>query len=305
MRLRAPGEAALAAFAGCLLCNLAGAKDPPLMSLGLEHFRDTATVKDDLPSATATISTEPGFVQHSGPLHMVWQDEFLTAAVDHKSGQKSFLVHQVITYSGKWRDYENARYQSAGGPRSVPATLVRKEEVNCLTGDCTYTEDVAFAVDEDTLRQAAAKYAPGRPVLWSYTVSLKSGSALNAGLSSAEIAGLLAKVDQYLGAPLMPAAVAAAPIPASNRIDFGVDGIPVAPTAEQPNRTGILITTVGPGSVAQKSGIIVGDILYEFNGRRITALAQLHAAVAACAANATVPIKVFRGLDPLAVSAHF
>jgi PDZ domain len=276
------------------------------MSLDLEHFRDTATVKDDLASGTATISTEPGYVVHSGPLHMVWQDEFLTAVIDHKSGRKSFLVHQVITYSGNFRVYETAQYPSASGRRTVPATLVRKEAVNCLVGDCTYTEDVAFAVDEESLRQAAAGYAPGKPVLWPYQLTAKSGSGMSAGLSSAEIAGLLVKVDQYTGAPpTAAAAMAAAPIPASNRLELGVDGIPVAATAEQPARAGVLITSVHHGSVAQKAGIIVGDIVYEFDGKAIAALAQLHAAVAACAANAVVPMKLYRGLDPVVMTAHF
>jgi PDZ domain len=299
-RLRAP---ALAVCVSGLLINVAGAKDPPLLSLSLEHFRDTASVTDDLPSATATISTEPGFVEHSGPLHTVWQDEFLTAVIDHKSGQKSFLVHQVITYSGNWRAYETARYRSAAGPRSVPANLVRKEAVNCLVGECTYTEEVAFVADEASLRQLAATYAPGKAVLWPYQLSVKSASALNAGLSTAEIAGLLVKVDAYTGAPATIAASAA--IPASNRINFGADGIAVAAAAEQPNRAGLLITAVNRGSVAQKSGIIVGDILYEFDGHPVGALEQLHAAVAACAVNAAVAIKLYRGLDPMVLTAQF
>jgi hypothetical protein len=308
VRLRRLHAAALAAaaWAACasgLLIDVAVAKDPPLLSLSLEHFRDTATIKDDVPSATATISTEPGFVEHSGPLHMVWQDEFLTAVIDHKTAQKSFLVHQVITYSGNWRVYETARYQSAEGARTAPATLMRKEAVNCLVGECTYTEDVAFAVDEATLRRLAATYVPGRAVLWPYKLSVKSGAALSAGLSTAEIAGLLVKVDEYTGAPATVAS--SAPVPASNRLAFGVEGIPVAATTEHPNRAGVLITAVDRGSVAQKSGVIVGDILYEFDGHPIGALAQLHAAVAACAANAAVAIKLYRGMEPVVVTARF
>jgi hypothetical protein len=303
LRAAALASAAWAVCAGALLVNVAGAKDPPLLSLGLEHFRDTAVIEDDPASAQATISTEAGFIEHSGPLHMVWQDEFLTAVIDHKTGQKSFLVHQVITYSGSWRAYETAHYQSAVGPRSVPATLVRKEAVNCLVGECTYTEDVAFSVDEESLRRLAAAYTPGKPVLWPYKLSVKSAAALNAGLSSAEIAGLLAKVDEYTGAPATISA--SAPLPASNRLSFGIDGLPVAATAEQPNRAGILITAVNRGSVAQKTGIIVGDILYEFDGHPVSALAQLHAAVAACAANAAVAVKLYRGMDPVVMTAQF
>jgi len=62
---------------------------------------------------------------------------------------------------------------------------------------------------------------------------------------------------------------------------------------------------VNGGSIAQKSGIIVGDILYEFDGHPVKALAELEAAVAACAANSAVAIKLYRGTDVMAVTARF
>ena len=101
--------------------NAAYAKDPPLLSLTQEHFRDTATVMDDPLDAKVTISTQNGFVEHTGPMHMVWHDEFLSAVIDNTTGQKSFQVHEEITYGGSWRSYEAADYQTANGPRSVPA----------------------------------------------------------------------------------------------------------------------------------------------------------------------------------------
>jgi S1-C subfamily serine protease len=81
--------------------------------------------------------------------------------------------------------------------------------------------------------------------------------------------------------------------------------MPVAATLEQPNRAGILVFGVNSGSIAQQSGIIIGDILYEFDGRPIKALAELEGAVAACAANSTVAIKLYRGTNDMAVSARF
>jgi S1-C subfamily serine protease len=62
---------------------------------------------------------------------------------------------------------------------------------------------------------------------------------------------------------------------------------------------------VNSGSVAQRSGIIIGDIVYEFDGHPIKALAELEAAVAACAANSTVAIRLYRGTNDMAVSARF
>jgi hypothetical protein len=287
----------------------ASAKDPPLLSLTVEHFRDTATVKDDPLHAKATITTENGYVEHTGPMRMVWHDEFLSAVIDQSTGQKSFQIDAEITYSGSWRSYESANYPTANGRRSVPATHISKEAANCAVGECIYTERIALPVDEQVLRQVAAGSVAAKPVVWPFQAIAKSGPAYTGGLSDAEVAGLLVKVDEYVAKPAMAGANTSSFANSANapsQSDLGVSGMPVAATAEQPNRGGILIIAVNRGSVAQKSGIIVGDILYELDGHPIKTLAELQAAVvAARAPGSAVPIKLYRGTEPLAVLAHF
>jgi hypothetical protein len=300
------GAAAFAAIMVYGLCaESASAKDAPLLSLSMEHFRDTATLADDAQNGRVTISTEKGYVERTGPLRMVWHDEFLTATIDKKSGEKSFQVHEEITYNGNWRYYQGASYQGANGPRSVPAVQISKESANCALGECIYTERIAFPVEEELLRQLAAAHVPAKPVMWNFTAVAKSGPAYAGALSSAEIAGLLLKVDQYTGTPTVVAAGAAGAATPTARLDLGVGGMAVAATQEQPNRAGILIIAVPRGSVAQKSGIIVGDILYEFDGHPIRQLTELQVAVAACAPNSAVPVKLYRGNDPIALTARF
>jgi hypothetical protein len=184
----------------------------------------------------------------------------------------------------------------------VPVTLTRLEENYCGVGDCTYTEHLRFPLDEAMLRQLAAQTASGKQSLWPFKLAAKSGPDYNGGFSNAEMAGLLAKVDDY-GHNLPPAAAVAET--ASLQQEFGVGGMPVAATADQPDRAGVLIIAVSGGSVAHKAGIIVGDIVYEFNGRSVRTPAELQAAVAACSANATVAVKLFRGTAVTAVTARF
>jgi hypothetical protein len=303
----------IAAVAVCgFAIDAACAKDPPLLSLTLEHFRDTATINDEPQDPKVTISTKSGFVEHSGPMRMVWHDEFLTAAIDKETGRKSFQVQDEITYSGSWRFYQSASYQTANGPRSAPTIQIGKEAVNCATGECTFTERVAFPVEEELLRQLAAAHVPAKPVIWPYQVTAKSGPAYAGGFSNAEIAGFLVKVDEYTNGAATPGAATpgagtpgAGTVHASSRLDLGIRGMPVAATADQPTRAGILVIAVNRGSVAQKSGIIVGDIVYEFNGHPIKALQQLDAAVAASDAHSAISIKLFRGTDPMTVAARF
>jgi len=284
-----------------LTTGAAYAKDPPLLSLTPEHFRDTATVKDDPVEAVTVISTENGYAEHKGPMRMVWNDEYLRSVIDKTTGRKSFQVHAWIIYGGRWRSYETANYQTPAGPKSVPAIQIGRETANCAVGDCLYTERVAFPVDEDLLRRLAAGNVPGKPAIWAYKFIAKTGPDFAGGLSSAEIAGLLAKIDEYSALPAVKANAASA----SLKRDLGVSGMPVAATVEQPNRAGILVFGVNSGSVAQKSGIIIGDILYEFDGHPIKALDELEAAVAACAANSIVAIKLYRGTAGMAVNARF
>jgi PDZ domain len=285
-----------------LMAHTAFAKDPALLSLTMEHFRDTATVKDDPADATTAISTEKGFAEHKGPMRTVWNDEYLRSVIDKKTGQKSFQVHVLIIYGGRWRSYETVDYRTTSGPKSGPVTPIGKEMANCAVGDCLYTERIAFPVDEELLRRLAATDVPGKPTIWAFRLIAKTGPGYQGGLSSAEIAGFLAKVDEYTNA--LPVAKANA-TSASLKRDLGISGMPVAATVEQPNRAGILVFGVNSGSIAQQSGIIIGDILYEFDGRPIKALAELEDAVAACAVNSTVAIKLYRGTNDMAVSARF
>ncbi|HWJ36643.1 MAG TPA: PDZ domain-containing protein [Steroidobacteraceae bacterium] len=298
---------AVVAIALGLSIDAAHAKDPALLSLGMEHFKGTATVQENPLDGTTAISTEKGFVEHTGPMRMVWNDEYLTGLID-KAGQKSFRVNAWIIYSGNLRSYETAHFRTASGWQSVPAIQIGKEVMNCAVGDCTYTERIAFAVDEELLRQLAAGRVPDKPVLWPFRVTAKSGPDYAGGLSNAEISGFLAKVDEYINAPPVTnsrAVVNANATTAALKVDLGVGGMPVDATAEQPNRAGILITGVTRGSVAHKAGIIIGDILYEFDGHPIKVPADLEAAVSGRAANSLVAIKLYRGTDVMTVSAQF
>jgi hypothetical protein len=294
-----------AAIVATIVCSLAGAPSfagkTPLLSLTPEHFKDTATLETDPRDGNAILSTQRGFVESSGPLHMIWHDEFLTASVDKKTGEKSFQVRAEISYSGSWRYYQTATYQAAGGTRSVPAAQIGKEVANCAV-ECLYTERVAFAVDEELLRQLAAAYMPGKPAIWSFKLLAKAGPAHTAGLSNAEITGLLIKIDEYTHTPSV---VAANPVGAPNQLDLGVGGMAVAATVEQPHRAGLLIIALTPGSVAEKAGLIVGDILSEIDGHAVRQPAELQAAVAACKPGSAVPIKLYRGTDPITLTARF
>jgi len=279
-----------------LLCTAESsfAKASPLTSLTVEHFRDTASVKDDPIAGITTVSTENGFVEHHGPLRAVWNDEYLFGTIDRKTARKSFEVISTITYRGSRRSYGNAKFQDTTGPATAPTTHVKTTSVNCPTGECTYTDRVSFPVDESLLRHLAAQHVNDKPELWHYTLIAKPSGDYSGDLSTAEIAGFLAKLDEYTGAAPPPAATA--------KPELGLGGLRVEGTEQQPSRSGVLVTAVVRDSVAEKAGVIVGDIVYEFGGRTVKGPSDLQSAMAASAANTSITIRVYRGTTEMTLN---
>jgi S1-C subfamily serine protease len=147
----------------------------------------------------------------------------------------------------------------------------------------------------------AARSAENTPQVWHYTLAAKSRGDYAGVLSAAEIAGFLAKVDEYTGsAP--PAVLHRA---AGAKPELGIGVLHVEASERQPARSGELVTAVSRGSAADKAGIIVGDIVHEIDGRLINSAADMQAAIAAAAANADIAIKVYRGTTEMTLHAPF
>lgn len=297
MKLPLPLFSVLIAISPCGVL----AKDPSLLSLGMEHFKDTATVADDPAKGLTTISTERGFVEHSGLMAMVWHDEFLTALIDTATGRKSFQIDLSITYNGARRSYLTADLGRMAGPAAVVPTLVNTESANCATGECIYTDHLMIPVDEALLRRLAAAYVPGKPSALTYTVTARRAAAYRGELSNAEIAGLLAKVDAYEASPTTPSMAGKTP----RRLQFGISGIAVTAAAEMPDRAGVLVVAVNGGSVAQRAGIITGDIIFGIDDRPIRSLGDLEADVAAIAPASPATVEIYRGLGKATLNARF
>jgi PDZ domain len=293
--------AAAALIAGTLVSQ-AIAKDADLLSLSAEHFTQTASVAEE--AHTTKISTQRGYVERQGLLGEVWHDEFLTALIDRDSGQVSYRMDVSITYRGASRSYKTAEYRGIRELETVPVTVLKRVSINCPTGECTYTETLAVPLDEALLRHLAKDYVPGKPELWKFRIVAQGGFDYRGSLSNAEMAGLLAKVDAYLQNPTAGQAPPPPPPPPA-RLDFGISGLSVAPTAEAPNRAGVLVVSVTPGSVAQQTGIITGDIIYEFEGSAVRSPEELRAAAAASAAHSSARIKLYRGTQVKTLEARF
>jgi hypothetical protein len=63
---------------------------------------------------------------------------------------------------------------------------------------CTHQETVAFDVDMDTLRQAAAAYKPGERRVWTFQITAKSGHTRDLTLSHAEFLAVAEAIDAFV-----------------------------------------------------------------------------------------------------------
>jgi hypothetical protein len=302
--------------------------DAPLLSLTMDHFRDTATVKDDALDTVATISTQNGYQEKRGLLRIVWNDTFLRGFIDKATRRHSFQVYQLISYKAAgWRYYESANYQTPSGPRSTPVTVISRDVTDCSGGNCYYAEHIAFAVDEDLLRTIASSFVPGKAVLWQYKFIPKSGDDFIDGLSNAEVAGFLAKVDEYQktlpAATTQQAAASASPATGSPTqvncsqpaqgtpapLRFGVRSAMVnqkmAELLHEPNVEGAYVVSVDVGSVADASGLRRGDVVLQVGGKLVTSICDISEYVSRLEKGSNVPITVWRAGTESVIHAQF
>ena len=143
-----------------LLCASARAEIPNPLSLTPQHFFETATIKDDAMETTAIISTVEGYKERRGLLNIVWNDNFLRAFIDKRSGAVTYQLYQRIYYEARhWRSYDMVNVQTPKGVETRPVTTIGQEVLSCSGGgDCHFVEDLGFDVEESLLRGLKQAY---------------------------------------------------------------------------------------------------------------------------------------------------
>lgn len=170
-----------------------------LLAMTPDQFARCSKLSDDSLDMIATITTEPCFKDSRGLIKVVWNDNFVRAYVDKKTGTATYQIYQFMTYDQKPRLYHTAYYETSSGPRSVPVIEISSDIGSCggPYGDCTFVEHIAFPVDEPLLRDIARKWQPGVGAGWRFMFSAPPAQDWQDGMSVAEIAGILQAVDKY------------------------------------------------------------------------------------------------------------
>jgi hypothetical protein len=168
-------------------------------SLNKEHFKETIVIEDDSLATLAKLSTREGRQEKRGiNIGLTYDDNFLRAYVNKKTGETEYQVYNIFYYSdtSHWKFYYGVNYETPNGVSSQRITSV-DTDVNCSGGSCVYNEDVLFVVDEDLIRWIAGNYTPGMKNAWNYKIIARSGEDYVDSLLAAEFAAIYEAVNEY------------------------------------------------------------------------------------------------------------
>ncbi len=159
------------------------------------HFRDTTLIRDDNLDFVATFTTDAGFVAKTAPPGYYFQDEFLRAFIDKRTGKRTFQLYFIARYPGPQRLYVTANYETASGPKEAVVSVINRNK-SCERSQgvtyCDYSEELVFPLDESIIRMIADRYGKGDPPLqeWHYKFFAHSGNTLEGVILPAEAKGL-------------------------------------------------------------------------------------------------------------------
>ena len=184
---------------GCATPTPAQRAEVLVHQLTPELFRRTILIEDDALDVEAMISTERGHTDRRGLLNIAWDDNFLRAYVDKRTGETRIQVYQFIMYEGNWRFYNRVNYETPTGPVQDELRIVARDVGSCdgRSGVCTHIESFVFDVDEGLLRTIAERYQPGQMAAWRFKFGAQRHQDWQGGLLPAEIVGFLAALDAY------------------------------------------------------------------------------------------------------------
>lgn len=173
-------------------------------AIALRHapgfYKDKITIADTPGAAAVTLSTAAAHVPESKNYPST---EYLRASIDRQSLKPTVQIVVKETYIDfAYRNQTSAKFVSAAGPRSVEVTLIDQNMIcnlrDLMERKCTHQETVAFDVDMDTLRQAAAAYKPGERRTWAFQITAKSGHTRDLTLSHAEFLAVAEAIDAFV-----------------------------------------------------------------------------------------------------------
>ncbi len=172
-------------IAAALLSGMAAARPPGIVQI------------DDRPhDAVATLATTPAADGFVAPDRATRGTAHLRAHVDKASGLTRFELVQQLRYLGPQRDYALVHYHDGDAVARTGLNTIRHRAPSCPGSahavDCVRTVDLAFELDEPTIR-AIARHKTG----WRFRIKDAGEKDVTATIAPGDAAALLLATDTY------------------------------------------------------------------------------------------------------------
>lgn len=227
-----------------------------------------------------------GPVEYENPLVGISKMWFLRSWVDKTTGAATTQLYLSISYMGSWNFFVRA-----SDIKTNPLEVVKiSSNVNSCQAICSYSETIGVTLDPAVLSKFQEQ---GYPI----KIYGKSGESFVVTVTSGQIKSQLDALKQLKASSATgkkPLGVRFSDTTASLYAAFG-----------KPNENGVFIMEVTPGSVADKAGIKVGDIIYRFGGKAIGNSADLREMVGNVDPGKKVAIEGYRAGRKMIFNANF
>lgn len=258
-------------------------------------------VKDDRFSSSVTFVGPSKMINPFGGTTRTWLLRSWVNKSDHT------VTHQLYvdtSYFWHWRFWTVAADDHA---QAHPVEKINSSVDDCSSSMCSYSETVAVDLDDAFIRANASTG-------FQIKLTAQSGDDLILTVTPGQIEPVLSAIDTYLTnlppappppLPSDPGATGAGP----TNVALGVTSEDLPPVLAKmigrPAAHGALIAVVNAGSVAQRGGLPVGDIVTSYDARPITGWLELKKAVQDTKPGSAVTVGLIRGGKDTSVSLNF
>lgn len=184
---------ALLLMSGCTAKEVA-VESPPV--LDKSYFKQMVKIEEEPSGKEVLLSTVSGLAASD----RVSSDNYVNAIIEKKTGAVRYEVHSRIVYDSlEGRFHKEVAYRHPAGEDTKALTVIERE-IRCTDSrgnECAFVEEVKFDVGETLVKEIASRYRPGHMTAWKYTLKSPSDPEHRDGIYSAEIAGLVERVEEY------------------------------------------------------------------------------------------------------------
>lgn len=162
-------------------------------AMSLASVKQCIKVTDAELETTIKYSTQSCFVAEHGMLRMKWDDGFIRAWKDKKTGVSQYQIY-ITDYGNNWQYPYRLNYKFGESIESSDAEKIFSD-VDCSQYGCTHREDVGFNIKSEFLADLSNRYDDIRFDDVKFRIEKKNSENHDWTFNPAELVGLYRVVE--------------------------------------------------------------------------------------------------------------